>query len=236
MAQLSDNWLTEGLLDAEYKRYQLLAYLQGVAHEFASWRVYPSLAELGRHYDNLYAFRRQQEALRAAFPREVTGADFEEARLTYRPTEPEAQAMAELSEVVDFALPALSERVEEGKELYNQVEADLTISPLGLMPLRREVGYAFVHTRRRAEVDVYAYSLRWAGLPEAPARSLEWRFVEQAQHSLSNTFEQIRYQVIRQHHGAAPATYLIEARAFYPTHETLLPVAKRKLVRMLATG
>ena len=232
MPHLSDNWLTEGLLDAEYKRYKLLAYLQTVAGEFAAWRVYPSLAELGRHYDNIYAFRRRQAELAAHFPREVTGADLETARLTYQPL-PEHQALAELGQVVAFALPALAEQVEAGKRLYNAVEADIAIYPLGLLPLQREAGYALVHTQHRAEVDVYAYRLGWSGTPTEPSRRLEWRFVEQARHSLANTFEQIKYQLIRRHPGPAPATYLIEAAHPYPQAETLLPVVRRKLVQTL---
>ena len=234
MTHLSDEWLTEGLLDAEYKRYKLLAYLKGVEADFAAFKVYPALADLGRHYDNLYAFRRQQDAIRSAFPKEITGADLETGHLTYRPTVPEPEGLAQLEQVIDFALPALNRQVENGKQLFNAVEADLSICPLGLLPLQREAGYAFVHTCRRHEVDVYAYRLTWTGTPTAPARQLEWRFVEQAEHSLVNTFEQIKYRLIASHKGPMPAAYLIEAATPYPNYETLLPVAKRKLVRMLA--
>jgi hypothetical protein len=191
MTNLPESWLTEGLLDAEYKRYKLLAYLQSVEGEFAAQKVYPSLADLGRHYDNLAAFRAAQDSLRAAFPKEVTGADWEEAKLTYRPTLPEPAALVELGEVVEFALPALNDQLELGKQLFNQVEADLSISPLGLLPLSKDVGYVLLHTNRQKEVDIFSYRLSWTHSFSVAARQLEWRFVEQVRHSLVQTFEHI---------------------------------------------
>jgi hypothetical protein len=103
-----------------------------------------------------------------------------------------------------------------------------------LLPLQREVGYVLLHTNKQKAVDIYSYRLSWAGTLSAPARQLEWRFVEQALHSLVYTFEHIKYQLITKHQGPVPATYLIEAAQPYPSQETLLPVAKRKLVQVLS--
>ena len=53
MENLKDNWLTEGLIDFEYKKYQLLGYLQKVKDSFNRVELYPFLSDLVFHYRNL---------------------------------------------------------------------------------------------------------------------------------------------------------------------------------------
>ncbi|PIQ20585.1 MAG: hypothetical protein COW65_14085 [Cytophagales bacterium CG18_big_fil_WC_8_21_14_2_50_42_9] len=47
------NWLTDGLIDFEYKKYQLLAYLKGVQCEFKKKRLYPIFSDVMMHYQNI---------------------------------------------------------------------------------------------------------------------------------------------------------------------------------------
>ena len=231
MRSLPDNWLTEGLLDFEYKKYTLLAYLQGVESEFGQLRVYPGLADLARHYDALAAYRAGKQQLAAHFKKEVNGADFANARLTYAPPTPDPAALAELEDVVDYSLPRMAAGVEAGKQLYNTVDDALTLTPLGLQPLAQEQGYVLIHRARRPEVDVFHYRLSWQTRADGTYRALAWRHHLSATHSLTNTFEQIRTNIVRQGTGAAPATYLAECSLDVPLTETLCPVAKRRLVR-----
>jgi len=53
MRKLPTNWLTDGLVDFEYKKYLLLAYLKSVEEEFDSKRLYPILSDLILHYQNI---------------------------------------------------------------------------------------------------------------------------------------------------------------------------------------
>jgi hypothetical protein len=41
MEKLKENWLTEGLIDFEYKKYVLLAYLKSVKESFSRVELYP---------------------------------------------------------------------------------------------------------------------------------------------------------------------------------------------------
>ena len=57
MKSLSVNWFIEGSLDFEYKKYQLLAYLQQINQHFNKTKLYPDLNDLIFHYNNIFAFR-----------------------------------------------------------------------------------------------------------------------------------------------------------------------------------
>jgi hypothetical protein len=60
MEKLSKDWLTQGLIDFEYKKYLLMAYLQTVKSSFGKVELYPFLADLVFHYRNLQAVKGKQ--------------------------------------------------------------------------------------------------------------------------------------------------------------------------------
>ena len=51
MEQLAKTWITDGVLDPEYKRYIMLAYLQTVGLAFRENKLYPKLAEVIAHHE-----------------------------------------------------------------------------------------------------------------------------------------------------------------------------------------
>lgn len=61
MKTLSETWFTEGYIDFELKRYTLLAYLQEVNKYFNQHKLYPQLADLIFHYNNLVSFRENKK-------------------------------------------------------------------------------------------------------------------------------------------------------------------------------
>ncbi|HEY0058319.1 MAG TPA: hypothetical protein VGB56_04235, partial [Flavisolibacter sp.] len=53
--------------------------------------------------------------------------------------------------------------------------------------------------------------------------------------SLANTYENIKYDLIKSKTGMAnPAVYSIETGLSFPVEETLLPIAKRSLVKFIS--
>jgi hypothetical protein len=55
MKQLSQTWFAEGYIDFELKKYTLLAYLQQINKYFNENKLYPQLADLIFHYNNIVA-------------------------------------------------------------------------------------------------------------------------------------------------------------------------------------
>ena len=56
MKSLSETWFAEGRIDFELKKYTLLAYLQEVNKHFDANKLYPQLADMVFHYNNIVAF------------------------------------------------------------------------------------------------------------------------------------------------------------------------------------
>ncbi|WP_237143972.1 hypothetical protein [Pontibacter pamirensis] len=81
MYTLPANWLTEGLLDFEYKKYLLLAYLKAAKTEFGKQRLYPVFSDLIMHYRNLQQVKAHKQLVYESFPERISRADFEKLEL-----------------------------------------------------------------------------------------------------------------------------------------------------------
>jgi hypothetical protein len=159
MNKLSENWLTENLIDLEYKQYILLAYLEDVDQQFKQQLLYPSLAELIGHYRKLRLIKDSTEQLYQSFPGQLTGLDFERFKLSYRSVVENDQLMEELERIISFSLPKLEIQLNIGKSVYEKIAHQLKIEPIGLVPLRQNEGYIMLKINQPSEIRVFEYSV-----------------------------------------------------------------------------
>src|ERR1041385_5481294 len=135
MDRLSKNWITEKHIDFEYKKYVLLAYLQHVNECFRDVKLYPALADLVEHYKNAKSIKENKNNLSAHFPQRLKGIDEENFRLNYEAVVNDDKLMQELEFILDFSLSKFSEGLQEGKQLYDFLENEISLQPIGILPI-----------------------------------------------------------------------------------------------------
>lgn len=232
--QLSPNWVTEGLMDFEFKKYILLDYLQHISRDFNEQRIYPGLSELIEHYRNLTDLKQSSEMFTQQFPKELTKVDFEHFRLEFESKLKDEAFMTEMQQIIEYALPLLAKSLEEGKELYQFVEEHINITPVGLIPINTEFGYLFISEQFNHEFRVYEYAITLIEKSNEKYRGIKTQLINTYQRSISNTFENVKIELTREIKSMPnPATFLIETDMKVPLNESLLPVAKRSFVRYL---
>jgi len=235
MTSLSKNWITEKLIDFEYKRYLLLAYLQQVSEHFGEARLYPSLSELIEHYKNVVALKENKKSLYDSFPERMSSADLSNFRLIYEKILADDQLMQEIENIVDFSIPQFEKYLADGKKIYDMIEVNLHIAPVGIMPLNPSEGYILLKNGGTSETQVYEYQISIFEQSTEKYRGIYTSYVCSYEKTLTNTFENIKSDLIRYHKKLPnPATYVIEAELQLPLEETLLPMAKRTLVKYVA--
>ena len=84
MERLEENWITDGLVDFEYKKYILLAYLRDIRQKFSKTLLYPYLADMVFHYRNMITLRDNKPILFDSFPKEISRADFKKLKIVYK--------------------------------------------------------------------------------------------------------------------------------------------------------
>jgi len=232
MKHLAHNWLTEGLIDYEYKKYLLLAYFKGIKDEFEASKLYPYLSDLIFHYQNLLTVKEHKKLLYESFPQKISQVDFKKLKLQYENLIEDDALMQELEEIISFALPNFKRLLQEGKNLYEYVEQHLEIMPVGISPLYQEEGYMFLHEEILRHIQVYEYQISVFDSADNQYRGIHIHYLETIQKSIFETFENLKINLLRKYEKMPnPATFLVNAKLPYPLEETLLPIAKRVLVR-----
>jgi hypothetical protein len=236
MKQLSKNWLTENLIDLEYKQYVLLAYLEEVSRNFQDKHLYPALSDLIEHYRNLKLFRENSGQIFNSFKETLEGIDMKHFQLTYQKVVQNDIIMAELEQIVDFSIPRFESCLEKGREIYEYVEKHLSIDPVGLIPLNPDAGYLIIDLKRSKETRIYEYAITLFENSGERYRGIHTHLIRTVTSSPFLSPQSIKLELIRENTKLPnPATYHIHAEIEIPFEATCLPVAKRLLMKQLSS-
>ena len=127
MKTLSETWFADGYIDFELKKYTLLAYLQETHRYFDQNKLYPQLADIIFHYNNLAAFRENKKYLQEQFPKKLTGVQIEKLQVLYEQMIEDDELMKELEEIINYAAQEIRQTISNGTEIYEFVEEKLII-------------------------------------------------------------------------------------------------------------
>src|SRR5215204_4505402 len=118
MKTLSETWFAEGFIDFELKKYTLLAYVQEVNKHFGENKLYPQLADLIFHYNNIVAFRENKKYLQEQFPKKLSGVQIEKLQVLYEQMIADDELMRELEEIINYSADEMKTAISNGAEIY----------------------------------------------------------------------------------------------------------------------
>lgn len=235
MKTLSETWFAEGYIDFELKKYTLLAYLQQVHQYFNESKLYPQLGDVIFHYNNLQALKENKKYLQEQFPKKLTGVQLEKLQLLYEQIIGDDEMMQELEDIINYAADELKTVISNGTEIYEFVEHRLVIFPVGIVPLDTHEGYFFLSGGSGKSTLVFQYKLSFFEKHDERYRAIRTEYVNEWKRSMVNTYENIKAELLRHKKDLPnPAVYSIETELSFPISETLLPIAKRSLVRYIS--
>src|SRR5579862_4683486 len=211
MKTLSETWFADGYIDFELKKYTLLAYLQEVNKYFNQNKLYPQLADIIFHYNNLSAFRENKKFLQEQFPKKLSGMQIEKLQVLYEQMIEDDELMKELEEIITYSAEKMKKAIINGTEIYEFVEDKLTIFPVGLVPLDNVEGYFFLSEGTYSSTRVYRYRLSFFEKHDEQYRSIRTEFVDSWERNLVNTYENIKAELLKIATAFPnPAVYSIE--------------------------
>lgn len=237
MKELGINWFIEGSIDFEYKKYILLDYLQEINRHFDKSKLYPNLTDLIFHFNNLLYFKKNKSMLQQAFPLRLTKADLDAVKLTYQKIVDDDGSMREIEQIIAYALQKMDPAIQTGKEIYDFVESRLNIDPVGIVPLLPYHGYFSLRNGRERTNLLYEYQITIFENKNDKYRGININFIDTWEQSISNTPETVKLDLIRRNkYLPNPAVYYVQSDITFPLEQTLLPVAKRSLVKYISNA
>lgn len=226
---------TSAVYDFERAQYQILSNLQSVRRDFSNNRIYPHLGDLIALYGTLRTIVEHTETLRDAVPGKIKEVDLEAQEVIYEKTDLDSDQMQTVEELIQWAMPHIQSAIDEGKTIFEFVEDHLYMEEVGIVPSYVQEGYLFVPDRETDQLHVLRYSLSIFTGSEERFRSLRTSHVKSfSQRAIYQSPQTIKLSLMEERRDLPnPATYYFDSEIEFPYESTVLPVAKRKLMRYL---
>jgi len=234
MGTLKHDWLTDYLIDFEYKKYVLLGYLQRVKKQFNSLCLFPELSDLIFHYRNLMHYIESKELMDENLPVEMSGIDMKAMKLMYEKISKDDQLMTIIGEIVKYAMPQLEDAIYEGREIYEVIEEHIRMETLGVLPLYTKEGYFILTTEEKPEACVYRYDLSNIERPDETFRTITSTHIKNVTLNTFDGLANLKSELRSEHKDLpVPAIYRFHSVLNVPHNETFLPITKRILLKEL---
>ncbi len=237
MGALSLDLFTSAAYDLERAQYRVLSGLQAVQRAFSQNQIYPHLGELVKLYGTLRTIAQRSDDLEGALPGRVKRIDLENKKVEYEWPDLDRGEVARVRELIEWALPRIQAAIEEGRTIYEFVDENLRLEEVGLVSSYVQEGYLFVPDRAAGALHILQYSLSiYAGVEEQ-YRSLRTTHLQSiACGSVTPSPRDVKLRLVAERRDLPnPATYFFDTDLAFPFEPTVFPVAKRKLMRHLAS-
>lgn len=225
----------EAYRDYELGQYRVLAGLQSARTELSHNRLYPTLSELVSLYQSLVEVIRARNDLTQELPRRIIGLDLRDRKVLYETLSMSREELNVVGELIQWALPKIQDAIEEGKTIYNFVEERITLEEVGLLPSYVDEGYLLVPDPKGSQLHVIRYEVSIFSGADQQYRNLKTQTIKTFPlHGLNVSPWHVKQMLMSELRDLPnPATYTFASEIDLPYAETLLPIAKRKLLRRL---
>ncbi len=237
MSKLSLDLFTSGSQDPETRQYLVLQGLKEHYERFSHNRLYPDLAELIQLAESLEAVIQSHEDLQKHLPKSITDLDMDQKKVVTQPAAGEFPELARIIDFINWALPLVRKAIDEGTTIYNFVDQHISIEEVGIMPVYRQEGYWFVPDLKAELLHLLRYEIALFSSSSERYRTLKTMLLESVEEgAVKHSPESVKLSLMEKYHDLPnPATYACQVDIDFPYHETILPVAKRKLLLRLVS-
>ena len=221
--------------DIETTQYRFLNELKEVRRAFSDNVVYPHLGTLVSLYDNLKTLLEQLDRSRGSMPGDITHIDSESLSPAYTNRFLHEDHMGSLEEIITWALPFIQDAIEEGRTIYEFVDQHMVLEEVGIIPAYVEEGYVLIPDKKSRQLHVLRYQLSIFTGKDENYRSLKTTHVRALPSGeVVRDPGSIKLQLVSDNRDLPnPATFSFATDLDFPFEPTMLPIAKRKLMRHL---
>ncbi|MCU0424874.1 MAG: hypothetical protein MUF71_04530 [Candidatus Kapabacteria bacterium] len=221
--------------DTERTRFEVLNGLKTIRSNFHHNKIYPDLSTLVELFEGLQSITQSADNLRAKAHRSVKEVNLEERKVIYDETPISDTDFEQIRDLILWALPLIQDAIEEGKTMFEFVDENLALEVVGILPSYLEEGYIFVPDNATSLLHVLKYEISIFTGANEKYRSLKTSVVKTLRQSpIVKPIQSMKLDLVREFPELPnPATYSFETDLEFPFQETILPVAKRRLLRHL---
>lgn len=237
METLSLNVFLQAADDVELSKYKVLAAVKNAGETLHKNMLYPDLAELIKIYSILSDIVNRKTLLNDGLPSKLVGFDLENKKAVYEKEELTESKTKVVFDFIGWAMPKIKEIIDEGKAIFDFIENNLIIKGIGILPIYKKEGYFIIPDNQEDTMLIYRYEMTLFPAEGEIFHTLKTNLVEAINSSDVSLVkpEEIKLEMIKRFPELPnPAAYKFFIDIDFPFAETILPIAKRKLIRELA--
>lgn len=223
--------------DFEKRQYLILSELKKISSEFQYYKIYPHLGTLVELRRILVDVIERLDDLRNKFPKRIDKIDWVNQTIEHEVVFVDGTDLTAVEDLINWALPEIERVIHEGAAIHKFVEKDLSVEHVGILPNYREEGYFFVPDNSKNKLNLFRFEVSIFQSSEDQFRSLKTRFLKAVQQGNARLSPgSLKLELIREENELPnPATYAFDTTLDFSFNQTILPVAKRKLMETLFT-
>jgi hypothetical protein len=222
--------------DFERSQYQFLSALKSYSEQLHKNKVYPALSELFEISIILEGIINEKSELEKIFPQLIQNKVLARER---NDSESDPAFINDVNQVFDFinwAYPKIQDVVEEGKVIYSFVKQNLVIEEIGIVPIYKNEGYFFISNPKIDSLQIYRYEVPFLSIDMNTSSLMRIYLMHSfiKEEASKETHSSIKLKLIKEFDDLPnPATFKMECDLDFPFEETILPIAKRRLIKRL---
>lgn len=207
--------------DLEQSRYYLLGKMKICQQNFNETKVFPEFQNLITLYETINSILENRHGI---FQKEYTdkldsGHDIEKQKQINNEIEMQFRLM-------EWALPYLSDLLEQGKYIYDFVDENINIESIGINSKHNSDGYMIIPDNKEKVFRIFRYNRSLHKmLKTREVDNYSWNVIIIPREFLRNylLLNDILNQII----------YLLDTELSFPYNETISPIARRKFLKFL---
>lgn len=221
--------------DFELCQYKVLAGLKAISEDFKNNKIYPHLSHLVELHRSLTDILNSLQNLRNEFPKRIKKIDFVNQEIEHEVIFSAGSDLAKVEDLIEWALPYIEAKIEEGKAIFEFVDDELELEEVGIIPGYTDEGYFFVPDNEESKLLLFQYEVTVFESADDNYRALRTAFLKALEQGMAQLSpNSIKLKLINENRELPnPATYAFNTDLYFPFRETIFPVTKRKLLRQL---
>ena len=221
--------------DFEIRQYKVLAALKKISDHFQYNRIYPHLGDLVELREMLIDIKQRLEDLRKEFPKRIKKIDFVNRVIEHEVVFVDESDLGKVEDLIEWALPYIDAKIEEGKTIYEFVNREIKIEEVGIVPNYTDEGYFFVPDNEASKLMLFQYEISIFKSSQDQYRALKTQLMKELDKGRAQLSpNSIKLELIRENKQLPnPATFSFFTDLKLPFNETIFPVVKRKLLKQL---
>lgn len=233
--KLNLNLFTKVQDDLEKRQYIILAELKKISTEFQYYKVYPHLSGLVDLHRTLKDVISRLSDLRNKFPKRISKIDWVNSAIEHEVVFVDGTDLQNVEELINWALPHIEKTIHEGVAIHEFVSEKLSVEHVGIVPNYMEEGYFFLPDNQHRKLNLFRFEVSIFKSAEDRYRSLKTTFLKSLRKNIVDISPNtVKLDLIREEKELPnPATFSFQTDLDFSFKQTILPVAKRKLMQKI---